>query len=185
MDASKQNPPRPSILDALETIRRVLLRVKPLAWNRGDTEEYYPAVLTLRKAGYFNQSEFLEWTALPGRPLSDLQEHLSLIESYLESRRLCGGTAPGTGPGNGPEDPPRDAGPENSTLNARAMLLLLDHPDWKLKDFAKALKTHARIFSKPKYAGFREARKALRRQRGLSIPHGSKTKDGNIEAVDE
>ena len=123
---------------------------------------------------------YREWRKLPIRA-SNIGERLRIL--FDAESAVATPKAPAESAAKG--DTPPGAGRENTTLNARAMSLLLDHPDWKLKDFAKALNLHERTLSKPKYAGFRETRKALRRQRGLSITRGSKSKDRNVEAVDE
>lgn len=76
--------------------------------------------------------------------------------------------------------------PESISPQARAIAMILEHPDWTNKTIAHVLGLNPKTLSKPTWSQFMAVRKKAKQNLRMRIPHGSKDgKTGDIDATDE
>jgi hypothetical protein len=79
----------------------------------------------------------------------------------------------------------RPTGKPTASLDARAVGVLAEHPDWTKKQIAAALGSNARSLAPKRCPNLAAAIKAYKDARKGRLPRGSKTADGQVEAWDD
>ena len=77
---------------------------------------------------------------------------------------------------------PADTTATNASVEQRALAVLVNHPDWTVRQIAAEVGTRREYLSSKAWPKFKAARAVIRVS---SIPAGTKSKDGTIEAVDD